>query len=294
MADLASIVRELEADDGETEPLFYGWRNIAAPDDEPILVPLTEEDRLHPQMGDEATYSSLHQRALTYLLNVIGALIVGDPRATVYSDLMIVWDVPGIKQHGPDIMVIFDVAERGVRSVFDVGSERTRPALIIEITSPETRRLDRVVKVDHYARVGVPQYVIIDLWKRRSGITPLLLDYRLGLDGYEPLALDDGRAWIESLAIWLWLDAEGMAVCADADGRVFDDYAAVFAGRVEADAAAQRATARAEAERRAAVSATAHAEVERRAALSATARAEAAERRAAELEAELRRLRGEG
>ncbi len=44
----------------------------------------------------------------------------------------------------------------------DAGLEHGRPDLAVEIISPSSRRYDRVKKLGWYARIGVPEYWIVD------------------------------------------------------------------------------------------------------------------------------------
>jgi Uma2 family endonuclease len=42
------------------------------------------------------------------------------------------------------------------------GLEHGRPDLVVEVVSPTSRRYDRVLKVEWYARLGIPEYWIVD------------------------------------------------------------------------------------------------------------------------------------
>jgi len=262
-----------------------------------------------------------------YLTAVLRARLEPSGQAIVLSDVRVAWDVPDLRPHGPDVMVIPGLRERRDWSTFDVAAEGVRPALIIEITSPETRENDVERKVAHYARAGVAQYVIVDNIGRRGERQLRLLDYRLVGEHYR-LQPPDARGWVYLELAGLWLGVEGdHVVCYTDDGTAFGDYATVVqqaaeeaAARAEAEARAraaeeqaraaeaqaqQEAAARAEAEARARAAeeqaraaeaqaqqeAAARAEAEAQARREAAARAEA-EARLRELEAELRRLRG--
>jgi colicin import membrane protein len=96
----------------------------------------------------------------------------------VLHDVRIAWDIPDLKAHGPDLAVIFGVRESKNWSTFDVAVEGVRPTLIIEVTSPETRVIDLIVKLDEYDLAGVEFYVIVDVVQRRGEVTPRLLGYR--------------------------------------------------------------------------------------------------------------------
>ena len=294
----------------DADPFRYGWRLVPRPTpDDPYnleQVPLTLEDVLHPETGDFIVHSDRHETDRMYLTAVLRARLESAGVAIVLSDVRIAWDLPDLRPHGPDVMVIPGVAERQDWSTFDVAVEGARPALIIEITSPETRVNDLEIKVDHYARAGVAQYVIVDDARRRGGKRRLrLLDYRLEAGTYRLHAPDAaGRVHLVIANLWLGVEDDHV-VCYDERGMAFGEYATVVRQAAEAaERARQEAQARREAEehaRREAERAQREAEAreaEARARQEAEARAqrEAEERAALEarlrdLEAELRRLR---
>lgn len=245
------------------DPFYYGWRDIPmeTPDGKTTMlrVPLTLEDCLHPQMGDVIVESSLHERILTYLASVFRARLSDDPHALVLSDAGVYWDDPSIGHHSPDIAVIFGVREqRNDWTSFYVAEQNTRPTLIIEVVSSNTRENDVGTKVDQYHRVRVPMYVIID---RVDGDWNLV-GYRWTPSEYVPMpTAKNGRLWLEPVGVWLGLTEVGVALY-EASGREIGDYAKLSEER---DAEADRA----DAER---------------------VRADAAEKRIRELEEQLKRL----
>jgi Uma2 family endonuclease len=283
--------------DAQSDPYYYGWRYVwrELPDGREVCdqVPLTLDDVLHPQEDDFIMQTELHHRVVTYLFEALRARVAADPSAVVVSDMRIAWDVPGLRPFGPDIAVIFGVRERRNWATFDVAQEGVRPALVIEVTSPQTRKLDLADKVDGYDRAGIPFYVIVDIIEHRGVEIPRLQGYHQTLAGYELFAPDErGWLWLEPVKLWLGVADEAI-VCYDEAGRPFADYPVVVAER---DAATTRlaaeAQARVEAEARVVAEAQVRMEAEARAAAEARLRA-AAEARLAEVEAELRRLRGE-
>jgi Uncharacterized protein conserved in cyanobacteria, COG4636 len=287
----------------EDDPFRYGWRYVRrpTPDDPDHLeqVPLTLEDVLHPEVGDFIVHSDRHETDRMYLTAVLRARLEAHGQAIVLSDVRVAWDVPDLRPHGPDVMVIPGLRERRDWSTFDVAEEGVRPALIIEITSPETRENDVVRKVAHYARAGVAQYVIVDNLGRRGERQLRLLDYRLVGDTYR-LQPPDARGWVYLEVAGLWLGVEGdHVVCYTDDGTAFGDYATVVQQAAEAEARARaaeeqaqrEAAARAEAEALARAAAEQARMAEEQAQREAAARA-ALEARLRELETELRRLQG--
>jgi hypothetical protein len=251
------------------DPFRYGWRYVRRESADGSIrfeqIPLTLEDVLHPQEGDQVTHSDLHQRICNYLYNVFCGLLSTMPQAVVLNDVRVAWDVPEVKPHGPDIAVIFGVRERKNWSTFDVGTEGVRPALIVEVTSPETRGTDLLDKLEEYDLAGVPLYLIVDIVARRGQNTPRLIAYRQTPLTYEVLPPDEqGRVWLAPLQIWVVIE-NGEVACYDIAGQRLGGFVDVVRARDEAEARA-------------------HAEAEARA---------HAEARASALEAELRRLRGE-
>lgn len=258
------------------DPYLYGWRYVQhdLPDGNIVVeqVPLTLEDVLHPEEGDQVTHSAAHQRRVRYLCDVFEAQLAHDTTAVVLDDVRVKWDVPDLRPHGPDIMVIFGVRERKNWGTFDVAEEGTRPALIIEITSPSTRVIDLVTKLDHYDLAGVPLYVIVDAVERRGQEIVRLLGYHQTATVYTPLVPDErGWMWLEPLKLWLGV-RDNEIYCFDAAGNQIGNYADVTRARSDAEARATTAEAYA---------------------ASAEARATTAEARVRELEAELRRLQAE-
>ena len=279
----------------QSDPFRYGWRYVRRdnPDGTYVMeqVPLTLEDVLHPQEGDQVTHNDAHQRRRRYLCNVLEARLADDPTAVVLDDVRVAWDIPELRPHGPDIAVIFGVQEHKNWSTFDVAAEGSRPALIVELTSPETASIDRSNKLEEYELAGVPLYVIVDGVTTRKQPGLRLVGYTQTPNGYQVLAPNErGWLWLEPVGIWLGIE-DNEIVCYDEAGQPLGDYqalAASLAAEIEARAVAER-RAKAEADARTAEQA-ARAEAERRADV-AERRADAAEARLQALEAELRRLR---
>ncbi len=275
----------------------YGWRYVRRTLENGAevveQVPLTRADLLHPQEEDVILHSSEHERTCTYLQNVLEARLATDPTAVVLRDVRVAWDVPDVQPLGPDIAVILGVQAQKNWSTFDAAVEGVSPALIIEVTSPETRSLDLIDKVDEYDMAGVPLYVIVDLYRRRGHTRIRLLAYHQSSDGLTPLTPDErGWFWLEPVGIWIGTQAD-RAVCYDAAGNPLDDYVSVSAARIAAENRAMAAEARAVAAENRAMAAEARAVAAEARADRAEAQMAAFETRLQALEAELRRLRGE-
>lgn len=248
---------------------FYGWRSVRQKAKngryEYVLVPLSYDDLLNPQEGDQVIHSTKHQRIVRTLCNAIEAQLSHDPTALVLDDVLVDWGIPDLRNHAPDISVYFGVRERKNWTTFRVSEEGVRPTILIEIVSPETARHDRKTKVQEYHRAGVPYYILVDFVRERRQERLVLVGYRWAPAGYEPLEHDAaGSLWLGPVRLWLGIDNNEI-VCRDEAGQQLGDYAAQVL-RTEAEFQARMA------------------EVQARVATEARLR---------QLEAELRRLRGD-
>ncbi len=208
-------------------------------------------------------------------------------------------DVPGARVNGdtfiyyvegdprrsvsPDCYVVFGLTEAALHSLSLEGNNTylpwevgKAPEFILEIGSPSTARADLGRKSDLYAELGVGEYWRYDATSGEF-YGEALVGERLVDGEYSRIEMrreSDGRIWFhsEALNLDLWW--------ADGELRFWDPVAERWllsqeeeqAGRLAAEARASTAEARAEEERASRV---------------------AAESRLAELETELRRIRGE-
>jgi Uma2 family endonuclease len=231
------------------DPWRYGWRYVRRPlplDSEHYeRVPLTLQDVLHPELGDCVVHSDRHETDRMYLTQVLRAHLEPSQRAVVLSDVRIVWDLPDLRPHSPDLMVIPGLTRRENWSNFVVADEGGRPALIIELTSPDTRRNDLYDKVAHYEQARVSQYVIIDDDGRGAHRRLRLLGYLLVGGIYQAQSLDEQqRLWLEVAGLWIGL-RDDHVVCYDLDGNAIGDYLNVMRAAEAAQARAVEAQARA-------------------------------------------------
>jgi hypothetical protein len=194
--------------------------------------------------------------------------------------LLIDWDVPGVLNHSPDLIVFRDVLNPPVENTgtFRLRTFGGRCVLVVEIVAPDTRVNDVVHKLREYHQVRVPLYVLID--QERDNGPRVVIGYRYTARRYVRMRPDrQGRVLLKPLGLWLAVEDQ-LAVCYDADAAErLGDYG-------------QERRAREDAERQAREHAEARQRAERQAREEAEAR-QRAERRVRESEAELRRLRGE-
>ncbi len=232
-------------------------------------VPLTEEDLLYPQDGDQVVTNDFHVSDLLYLLQVFRERAKNKPGIRILGDHRIDFQVPGLQPLGPDVTVLDGEPrewdrEKGTFSVVDM---KSRPLFVMELTSPNTRRKDINEKVDLYFRAGVPLYIIVDApyggSKKPLGIVP----YQAGPNKYELLSVKANERFslgIFDLSLGI---ADGHVVCCDVNGVPIGDYSHFVAE-------AEREKARAEQEKARADSAETRVEQEKARAEQEKARAE--------------------
>ena len=210
-------------------------------------------------------------------------------------------------------------------NLWDIGKP---PEWALEVASRSTHRRDLYEKPDIYARIGVSELWMFDPTGGEL-YGQALMGFRLAEGEYEPVEIAENEhglpsGYSEELGLRLcaleWSKREEILRVQPNMERVLaanfqpwqllfqsvetgeyvintralrDEYRRVEAERDAAERRAESAEARVESEREARESAELRIDAEREARETAEVRAESAETRAAELEAELRRLRGE-
>jgi Uma2 family endonuclease len=170
------------------DPFRYGsrWRRVRLPNGEVTEqeIPLTPDDLLDPQLGDEVPQSRPHAKVVTTLNDLLERYFDGDPDVQVLFDMKILWGLPGLPNPSPDIAIVRGAPLNEGRSTFKVVEEGVLPCLIIEVVSysdAEIYRNDHEKKVELYQRVGIPEYLVVD--PSFSSEDPLrLTGYRMGSD----------------------------------------------------------------------------------------------------------------
>src|SRR5487761_210712 len=218
----------------QEETPFYGWRYLRRRDAEGREyleeVPLTLEDVLYPQEGDEKPMRPQHQIECAYLANVLRTRFADDSTVAVLSDCLIDWGVAEQRNHEPDIAVFREVRipPNPRQGTFRLSPSGGRIALVIEVVSPDTRENDVVRKTVDYHRLGVPLYGMID--QQHEEGARHLHGYRWTPSGYEELPLDaGGRLLLEPVGLQLALE-DGWLACYDAvTGERLGDYQEIAA-----------------------------------------------------------------
>lgn len=221
---MAEPVRKMPADrepesTPSDDPFRYGsrWRRVRLSNGEMVEqeIPLTLEDLLDPELGDEVTQSAPHGDWFVRLGYLFQRHYEARDDVLVLLDVKMLWGIPGLKRPSPDIAIIRGIRDKKAhRRSFNVRKEGVRPCLIIEIASPdddEVRANDYVRKVEIYQRAGIPEYLILDMPTPKTQDRLLLTAYRLGTDGrYQKIEPDsEGRLLSETTGFLFGVESDG-------------------------------------------------------------------------------------
>ena len=239
-----------------------------------IIYPETDGMPLPDGITQAPIYARILEMLRTFFKDLLDCEVNGD---------VFIYYIEGDNRRtvSPDCFVVFGLSEAALRSLdvrntyvmHEVGKP---PDFVLEIGSPSTGSVDTGSKRDLYAEIGVPEYWRYDA-TGGDYYGEALVGERLVDGEYQRFPMrhgDDGSIWAHSdalnLDLW-WVDGE-LRFWDPVGEQWLLSHEEEHDGRLEAQE---------------------RAEVERGGRLIAEARAETAEARAAELEAELRRLRGE-
>jgi Uma2 family endonuclease len=169
-----------------------------------LYFPLTETDFLHPEEDYHLPSNTFHENTRTELKEILQRRYGQREDVGVFGDLIIEWGIEGLRQHCPDVCVIFGLQDKQKdRSKFIVPEEGTKPAIVMEVVSPRYRTADREKKVKQYAQAGVEEYLIFDRRRYRGELRDEMLGYRLEAGIYVPIVPDEeGKILSQTLNIW--------------------------------------------------------------------------------------------
>jgi hypothetical protein len=242
------------------------------------VVPLYEIDLLTPEEDDKVMQNPLHVLLMQYLHVALTVLTRGRPGVEVFADCRIDFQIAGMRPLGPDITVVVGATRpydpsRGTYRVRTCGG---RPLLALEVLSDSTWNVDTGPKFGLYHRAGVQHYILIE---RSADGTYAIEAYYWTEAGFEPMEPDASGAFLLP-EVGAGLRATGSRVhVVAADGSPLPDYTELTDIRRQIEGELEFERQRADAERQRAD--------------AAEAARQADQTRLAELEAELRRLRGE-
>jgi Uma2 family endonuclease len=218
-----------------------------------LETPLTREDYLNPQLGDKWVQGRAHSDSLMDMFARLHHWARSRPEFLVVSDLQHRLG-PGFPKPSPDLSII-----RGARNPdkvlysYDVVKQGVPPCLIIEVISPKDpriRKIDEVDKVDLYQRVGVPEYLLVELPRELPGRFGIF-GYRLDLAGTYRRIVPDAEGGLLSETTGLWFgvtpEGDGMVVRDAATGEPLPNVDEAVESRNREAAAREAAEAKADA-----------------------------------------------
>ncbi len=278
----------------EEDEFRYGWRyvNRTLPDGTETVdeVPLTLEDRLFPEEGDQTTDTELHHRDREYCNQSLKKLYADDPTVAVLCDHRIDFNVARIRPMGPDVVVVLGVSEPLDPSVgtYYIARNGGRAVLAIELGSPETRRNDLYRKPALFLRIGLEKYVFVDRGPR--GNRPAQLNcYRRGRRGWVQMTPDaNGRYDLSPVGVLIGLENDRVWLYDAKTGERILEYAEAIQAKLSAEAEAIALKAQAKKIEAKAKKAEGKAKKEAKARADAEAKAKDAEAKAKDAEAKAR------
>ena len=136
----------------ETHP--NGLKIPYAPTDTTDLYPETD--------GQPMAASDLHREILTWLLQSLAAHLASKSDAYVSGDILTYYTEGDPRSVvAPDVLVAFGIGQKR-RLTYKVWEEGKAPDFVMEFSSKSTYQTDLTHKVDLYAALGIPDYLLYD------------------------------------------------------------------------------------------------------------------------------------
>lgn len=150
-------------------------------------LPGTTPDPLYPDSdGKPMGESEYHILAVTHLYDVLRPWFHRREGFHVAADMLLYYEKGNPSAvRGPDVMVTKGVRGKHFRRSFRTWEEGVAPAVIIEVTSAKTKDEDQFEKPPIYARLGVKEYFLFD--PIAEYLHPRLQGFRLVKGVYAPM-----------------------------------------------------------------------------------------------------------
>ena len=245
----------------------------------------TDTTDIYPDTdGEPMAASDYHLEILIWLLLVLKAYFDDMPDAYISGDILTYYTEGNPRDVvAPDVLVSFGIGNKN-RHTYKVWEEGKAPDFVMEFSSKTTYQKDLTDKMDLYARLGIPNYILYDA--EALYLPSPLMGFRLVEGVYVPIQPGvDGGIHSDVLGLDFHIQERRLAVY----DPVSEEWLQTPAETAEMRAAA--AEMRAEMQAARAETAEARAEQEAIARQQQSTRAETAEARAENAEAEVERLR---
>lgn len=167
----------------------------------PLPSAPTETADLYPESdGKPMAETERHFRELLKNFNRIEDHFAHIPDVYVLGDMMMYYEEGNPRKSiSPDIFVAFGIG-RKERRIYKIWEEGKPPDFVLEFASKGTYRTDLTRKVQLYAEIGIPEYLVYDV-DRRYLPTPLMGFRLIGDEYVEIPALANGGLRAETLGL---------------------------------------------------------------------------------------------
>ena len=153
-------------------------------------LPGTSIDPRYPDSdGQPMGETHLHVMAIFHLFAALTRFFGNRDDVYVAADMFLYYEQGNPKAcKAPDVMVVAGVASNHWRRSFRTWEEGVVPTVVFEVTSPSSRHEDEIAKPRVYAALGVKEYFVFD--PDRAELKSGLAGYRLEGGVYRPLSPD--------------------------------------------------------------------------------------------------------
>jgi Uma2 family endonuclease len=153
----------------------------------PQTLPARPEEIFYPCEDDTPlAEGEAHLLVIFHLIATLRQFFAPRPDCYVIGDMFLYYEEGNPEaRRAPDVMVVKGVEPKPLRDFFKIWEEHAVPCVIFEITSPSTADEDTEAKFRLYEQLGVNEYFLFD--PRSEYLEQQLIGYRLVGKRYEPL-----------------------------------------------------------------------------------------------------------
>ncbi len=179
-------------------PTATQWATLTESERRAVCAALPIEVE-HDFMSEGDAHARAVLESAEMLTNHFGGGGSGPRRFYLGKSLMVYY--PGEAGFAPDLFLVFDVEDHD-RNSYVVSAEGRPLDFVLEVISEGDAKKDLVRNVARYARLGIPEYFVLDLNRRR------LHGFRLppGSTVYQPLLPQLGRFTSDVLGLHLGME----------------------------------------------------------------------------------------
>ena len=160
---------------------------------QPIVYAPTDTTDLYPETdGEPMAASDLHRDILMWILLVLETYFADMPDTYVSGDILAYYTEGNPRNVvAPDVLVCFGIGKER-RQIYKVWEEGKAPDFVMELSSETTYQKDLTDKMELYAALGIPNYLLYDA--EALYLPSPLMGFRLVRGVYVPIPRGaDGR-----------------------------------------------------------------------------------------------------